>query len=457
MAKILLTTATDKGAAGVDPVYGYGLLNIAAAFAANGTVTLQTTSGATTALSGTTTTTTPMLRNFAAAMADVTVYDQFSRDFTVAEAGGLRQSANAISYRQLLGRRLLGASAMDDLTDSFFASEPQPRGFSLYGSPADQAGVMLALDRSTRMGVDLPVKSGMAQFRLTGGGDPRLDFAYDATMRPLGFFPSTSLLKGAFIGNALFALQGGRSRLMAYGMTTAGALEAHLPNNSLEMQLTSQGYMPRVALTGGRDMHQQQNGFGLGYWTQRGRNTVIGFNASVISQKGGWYSLMTNLADFNHPTRMFNFGMAAIRRFGNWELTASGELTHLRMAGASGALSMTPANLVSAEAGLRKSGIFANRTSMRDSLAFSIAMPPRAVSGNLRIEYLTPTADGLGKRSMTKLIPIARLGSEPVRAEAAYRLKSGHGWSFSLSGGLNLGSASDYGRGEAMAGFNLAL
>lgn len=455
LAKILLTTATDKGAPGVDPVYGYGLLNIAAAFRANGTVTVQSISGTTTTVTGTTTTTSPLLQQLASALADVTVYDQYGRDFTWAETGSLAVSPNALARRQLLGRRLLGASAMTDWTQSFFADEPQPSGYAFQGSPGDMAGTLLSLDRSSRMGVDLPFKGGLAQVRLTGGGDPRTDFAYDATMRPLANFASTSLLKGALIGSALIRMPG-HARLMAYAIATPGAIEQRMPFNPLEMRLTDRGYMPRTALTRNDDKLRRQTGFGLGYWKQAGRNTVVGFNASMISQKGGWYSLTSDLADFDRPTRVLNFGAAVAQRMGDWELTASGELTHLRMATGTGALSFTPTRLVSAEAGVRKAHILAGGKGLSDSFGISFAMPPRAVSGNLRVDYMAPTADGLGRQGRTRLVPVSALGHEPSRAEAAYRLTSGKGWSFSLSGGVNLGDTAGYGKGEAMATFRTA-
>jgi hypothetical protein len=43
------------------------------------------------------------------------------------------------------------------------------------------------------MGVDLPFKGGLAQLRLTGTTNTRTDFAYDPSLRPLGFFASGHL------------------------------------------------------------------------------------------------------------------------------------------------------------------------------------------------------------------------------------------------------------------------
>ena len=455
LAKILLTTATDLGAPGVDAVYGYGLLNATRAFQANGTVTLPSPSGSTTTLTGTTTTTSPMLRNFGTALASVTVYDDFGRDFALGETAALNVRPNVIAMREFLGRRLLASTESRDWTEGFFTDEPQARGFAMFGSAAEAPGSVLALDRTTRMGFDMPFKGGLAQFRLTGAGDARQDLAYDATMRPLAYFASTALLRGALIGNASFKLPG-RSRLMIYGIATTGALNARFDGNPLDMRLTDQGYLPRAALSG-EPVVRSQSGLGLGYWKQAGERTVIGVNASVIIQRGGYHSLTSDLPDLQRPSKLFNLGAAAVRKLGDWEFSASGELTHLRMNGGTQAISFTPAMLASAEIGVRKRGLAFASKSLRDSLALSVTLPPRAVSGSLRVSYLTPTADGLERQSASLSVPLAALGREPVKVEAAYRLDAGHRWSFSISGGVNLEQVQGLGAGEGMMTYRYAF
>ena len=112
-------------------------------------------------------------------------------------------------------------------------------------------------------------------------------------------------------------------------------------------------------------------------------------------------------------------------------------------------LAFTPGNMVSAELGLRKSGLaFASR----DSLAFSIVLPPRAISGQLRVNYMTRTPDGLGRQAAHLAVPISRLGSEPLRVEAAYRLTITPFWTISLTGGANLAENDYVGAGELLAG-----
>jgi hypothetical protein len=452
VAQILFTTATDEGAPGVDPVYGWGLLNAARAFQAQGTVTMQSSSGTTTALSGKTVTSSPTLNKLGVVLGGVTVYDMYGRDYTLAETGALSVRPDVLAMRQMLGRRLLGQGSLQDWADQFFTDKPQASAFAYFGSAGEAPGSTLALDRSTRMGVDVPFKFGVAQLRLTGGGDARMDFAYDATMRPLSFFASTGLLKNALVANALIRLPG-HSRLMVYGIGTTGAMTPHPGQTPLDLRVTDDGYGPGLALS--RDPLQlRQSGVGVGYWTQPDKRTVLGVNMSVLTQTGGYYSLTSDLAAFKKPTRLFNLGVAGIRRIGGLELTASAELTHLQMASGSDGLAITPANMVSAEIGLRKSGLaFADR----DSLGLSFVLPPRAISGQVRVDYMTPTADGLGRQAARLMVPLSQLGAEPPRVEAAYRLALASQWSVSLTGGVNLANTDYVGAGELLAGMKLSF
>lgn len=466
LAKILLTTATDLGVAGVDATYGYGLLNATNAFKANGTLTITSTTGTKTTLGTTTTTstTTPtgtsIGSKFATALGDVTVYDIYGRDYSVAETGRLQQSAAQPVTRAYLGRTLLGVSSMTDWTGAFFADEPRAGGFALRGSPGDLPGGALGLDDSMRMGVDLPFKGGTAQLRLTGASDPRMDFAHDAAMRPLAWFASTGMLQGTLLSNVQLKA-GQHGRAMVYAITTPGILATRGSYDPGEMRLTAQGYLPRaVALVGQRQV-RRQNGFGAGYWLQPDARTVVGVNVSAMVQKGGFYDFSSDLDDFRRPTRLANLGVAAARRFGSWEAGLAGEVTHLRMANAGQAIGFTPTTLVSGQASLRKHGVAFGgagpNAGISDSLAFAFVVPPRAISGALRVDYLTRTPDGLGQMGASKRVALSALGEEPARIEAAYRVKSDAGWSLDLTGGVNLGRSDYTGAGEAMATWRLAF
>ncbi len=78
---ILLTSATDLGAAGADPIYGRGLLNLGAATAPLGTVTTKSASGT---VSDVTTLGAQLSPAFGSGLSELTpivVFDGFNRDF----------------------------------------------------------------------------------------------------------------------------------------------------------------------------------------------------------------------------------------------------------------------------------------------------------------------------------------------------------------------------------------
>ena len=90
--QLLLTTATHEGGttSGADPVYGMGVLNIAAAFTAQGTITLAG-AGTQLVLSGTNAVTSPAMGDAGQhAMVQAVVLDAYKRAFGVNLAGNLR-------------------------------------------------------------------------------------------------------------------------------------------------------------------------------------------------------------------------------------------------------------------------------------------------------------------------------------------------------------------------------
>ncbi|MGE5721472.1 MAG: S8 family peptidase [Sphingomonadales bacterium] len=455
VAQILFTTATDLGAPGVDPVYGWGLLNVGRAFQANGTITLVTPSGTSFAMTGTNLTGGSMMGPLAAALGGVTVYDRFGRDFAMAETNALRVSRSYDAGLAMPARRLLGLGDQSNWAGSFFANRYAPRSFAMFNSAGSPDATAFTPDRSLRMGIDMPFKGGVAQVRLTGATGTQLDFAYDPTLRPLSFFASTGLMKNSLFAHALVNVSD-HARLSVYGTSsTTGSLSAADPDEPYFLRDTDSRSMSRLALTGTPADHHQ-SGFGVGYWLQPDRNTVLGFNASMLSQTGGYYDLASNLPAFSKPTRMLNLGVAASRSFGPWEASLSGELTHLGATATFDTIRLTQSNVASGELRLRKNGLAFSRGGFNDSLSLAFVVPPRAVSGSLRADFLTRTPDGLGRQAAAYRYPLSSV-ADPVRVEAAYQIGEGRSWSFDVSGGLNLRRSDYSGAGEALTSFHLSL
>ena len=149
VARILFASATDLGAPGVDEVYGYGLLNVAQAFRANGAVSLVSPSSAVTTLNTRFITTYKSFVGPSSVLGQVTVFDQFGRDFKLAETGALAMRQRVIHARRNLGARLLGASAQE-WAARFFSEQPIGRSFAFFGSSVDQGSGWDIWERTLR-------------------------------------------------------------------------------------------------------------------------------------------------------------------------------------------------------------------------------------------------------------------------------------------------------------------
>jgi len=456
VAQILFTSATDLGAPGADPVYGWGLLNATKAFQANGTVALISPKGTSVPVTGTVVTATPTGGRLAKALGNVTVYDSFGRDFALGETDALTVRGSYDPTRSLGSRRLLGLGSQSEWASAFFAERNSPRGFAMFSSAADPGVNAFTPDRSLRMGIDLPFKGGMAQMRMTGATGTQLDFAYDPSLRPLSFFASTGLLKSSLFLHGLFDVAE-HGRLSVYATSSqSGSLEAAAPDEPAFMRDRGPNEISRLALNGIRsELHQQ--GVGAGYWFQPDRNSIIGFNSSMLVQNGGYYDMASNLGAFGRPNRLINLGVAANRTFGTWELSAAGEVTNISTAASADPITLTPSRIVSGELRLRKAGVATMGDGLTDNLSLALVMPPRAVSGSLKVEYVARTADGLGRQAAFYDAALSSLGSEPLKVEAAYQLSRGVSWSFDLSGGLNLRRSDYSGVGEALASLHVRL
>ena len=357
---------------------------------------------------------------------------------------------------RLLGRRLLGLGSQKEWAGALFASEHLPLGFAMFSSPADPTAGANMVDQSLRMGVDMPFGKTLVQVRMTGESASRADFAYDPSLKALSFFASSDLLKSSLFGQALFSLSD-HSRLAVYGTTNSpGSVNASNPDEPFFLHNADHNSMTRLALTGSA-AEQKQHGFGMGYWLQPDASTVVGLNASYLTQSGGYYDMVSSLPGFDRQTRLVNLGAMASRSFGSWEVSAAGEVSHVTTGAAAEAFRLTPANIASAELRLRKGGIGFSQGDMQDSLSLALVVPPRAVSGSLKVDYLTRTDDGLGRRAASQNIALSSMGEIRPRSKPPTGSAKAASWSVDLTGGYNLRQSDYLGRGEALASLHLGL
>ena len=108
-AAVLLSTATNLGAAGTDATYGVGLLNLSNAFSPVGALSAVSPSGTSVALGSSSTatlssTTLGALKNLGTALANYTVFDGYSRNFVanlstlITKPAGTAVSLSSLTY-----------------------------------------------------------------------------------------------------------------------------------------------------------------------------------------------------------------------------------------------------------------------------------------------------------------------------------------------------------------------
>ena len=112
VVEILLVTATDLGAEGVDPIFGYGLVNLEQAFQPIGQTSTMSVSGTsyTTEDSEGSLSGTRSFSGLASSSVTVPVYDRYDRRFDLAASRFADRDAVALGLKGRLGRMLDGAS-----------------------------------------------------------------------------------------------------------------------------------------------------------------------------------------------------------------------------------------------------------------------------------------------------------------------------------------------------------
>lgn len=444
-AAILFSTALDKGVAGIDNVYGHGLLQVGAAMNSVGPTSIASSSGGSgdelpvDGLSMTLSST--FGEKFKSAIGGVSAYDSFGRDFPLSEVSSFSARRSPWTHWATPGSRLATMGSQDDWTAGFFAPVTTTTSYASFGPAGSTAAAGLSFDTSLRMGVDLPLERGALNLRMTGSSDTRADFAGDAALRPLSFFASSELMnESAFVGFSRNLSQD--SRLIMFATGSAGTQVN--PEAIAPLSGQDGGFHQMLGETAfGVDQSvRRQAGVGLSYWRQLDDRTVAGLNVSAMAQRHAFYDLASDLGIFDKPTLVVNLGAAASRTYGAWDLFASGEVSQLSGTADPGPLAFTGATLASGEVGVRRSNLFFNGGT-QDALTFSLTQAPTAVAGALALDYLERTDDGLGRQSVNRAIPLSELTRQPLRLETAYSVKSGAKWSLGVGAGVSVEDQSD--------------
>lgn len=385
IADILLRSAFDAGAAGTDPIYGRGILDIAKAFQPIGTTTLAGTSTSM-ALADTSGVTSPAMGDAVArASIKTVVLDQYSRAFGVELAPTLRAAmVSRPLHSSVAGLQRQVSASSDKAAIAFTIDDrgeagqlPQVAELRLGREDAEQARVLagqvaLQLAPNTKVAFGFAESSDGLAAELQGGDRPAFMVAGDA-VGDAGLYRST---------NASFAV---RRQLGGWGVTLSGD----------SGKTWSSAPVQRAAL-----MHGQQD-----------RHNVSDLDLALDRRFGNWQASLamdwmhedgTMLGAEFHPAfgllgadtlfldgslgwefaDRWRFG-AAVRNA--WTIARGGGLV------ASGSRLMSRAWSVD----LARTGVFA----AGDSLAVRVSQPLRVESGALNLnlpvgysyETLTPT------------------------------------------------------------------
>lgn len=441
VADILLNSATDIGARGVDPVYGRGLLNVERAFQNAGTTAIIAPNGQAVVVSGASLTVAPVMGKAAGSLSDVTAFDAYGRDYALNEVSNFSVRAAARDPGTV------SASAIDmggqgGWAPNFFAGPSVPVAYVGFGPRAAAGTGRFAMDRTLRAGMDAPMGGAVVALRLTGATETRSDFASDPGLRPLSFFASSDLLgRSALTGVSLPMNSGGR--LIVFGATSLGASPGLSEDDGhrLVFRPGATDFEQRMEMDRSPMRHST---VGLGYWARPDSRTIVGISLTSMVQRHGYYDLASDLSSFDAPFVLNSVGLAASRTFGAWEVYGAAETTAIGAPTTRGPIGFSDSVLVSGEIGARISRTGLGKAALRESLAMALRAAPQAVSGQMDLNYRAPTADGLETEIVSRRSSLAEVTGRPVLIEASYTLEDGKTWSTRLRGGADLTGDGEY-------------
>ncbi|MDH4385713.1 MAG: S8 family serine peptidase [Caulobacter sp.] len=440
VATILLNSATDLGATGVDPVYGRGLLNVGRAFQSSGLAAIVAPSGQRTVVSNGAVSVSPVMRRAWKVMSGVTAFDEHGRDYQLGQIHNLKvRSTHQDSGSSAASAIDMGGQA--SWAPDFFAGPSAPAAYVGFGSRSALVSQGQTADRTLRASLDAPVGASVVSVRLTGGTDVRADFASDPGLRPLGFFASSNLLGRSALTGMSLPLNGG-DRLVLFGASSLsgspglGAEDSH----RLDLRADSLGRDPTFLID---RSPLRQSSVGIGYWARPDSRTVVGVSVTSMVQRHGFYDLASDFSSFDAPVALHSLGLAASRSLGAWELYGAAEATAIKAPESGEMIAFSDSLLVSGEIGARLNRDHPD-AGLEESLAIALRATPQAVSGQMDLNYMTATEDGLDTRATRRQTSLAEITGQPVRIEGSYSLGNGRTWSTRIRGGADLTGGGDY-------------
>jgi hypothetical protein len=412
---LLLRTARDAGAAGIDATYGRGILDIASAFAPQGTTAVAGTSTAL-ALGDSTGTMSPAMGDAAqSASLGTVVLDAYGRAYGVNLSASLRGASVAPRLESALVRRTREISAGGPALSLAFSVDGTrqaavPAALRLSREDADAARVLAAsvisqLTPQTRLG-----------FAYTQGADGLAAALQDGD-RP-AFLLATSPLNDTGFARSGELSFGLRHQFGAWGLTVSA--ERGLVRDD-GARLPGEARRPDTLGTANRfgariDRRLGALDLGLGASWLGEEQTILGgrFNPALVGR--GANSLFVDLD-------------AAWRPGEDWRLGAALRRTWTRPRG--GGLLAEGSQLIAQgwSFDVARNGVFAPG----DSVALRIAQPLRVIAGgfdfDLPTAYDYATLTATDSRQRVSLVPRGR----EVMGELAWR---GRLWGGSASASL---------------------
>jgi len=347
---VLLATARDIGAAGTDPVFGRGLLDLKAALSPVNPV-LVTPAGTTTAVSAAS-----LGLPSAAGTGAITrllsravVLDAFGRDFAA--------DAHA------LVRRPSDIGGVAGLTRTIRRNSAGSAGFSVSSQIEYAAGPVRAGEPVARLaGTEVRVRAGAAEIAFTQGYAP-------------------------WTGSAVAGLGAPASALAAYAGSVATAVRTVLP--------TPRGTLTIDAGTGGARAGRSFGAAGVsaaGIGWSDGRWSLGG---GIVEETGALFGSRSTAALQVAGKATTGFAEARYsRRLGGWSVTGYGSVGATAVEGAANSLLSAPSTLVTS-----RFGVEAGHAVGQARVTFGVAQPLNVESGGATLTL----ADGydLAARSLT--------------------------------------------------------